>query len=112
MHAKPSLLSFWADLCGLMTKAIVLITAGFLAALPAQACWADGCGSDGNPHCLLCAELKAGEPLETQCIWGANRRTSLREYLEIRLDQTSESFGGQSPKQRCYGSFSSSENCN
>ena len=95
-----------------MPKTIVLITAGFLAAFPAQARWADGCGSDGNPTCLRCAEHKAGDPLETQCVWGANRRTSLREYLQIRLDETSESIRGQAPKQRCYGNFSSSENCN
>jgi len=102
---------FWMD--GSMNR--LLIAVGFLlvaAPEPVQARWADGCGSDGNPPCLLCAELKAGEPLETQCIWGANRRTSLRDYLQIRLDDTSQPIGGQSPKQRCYGNFSSSENCN
>ena len=69
-----------------MTKTIILIAAVSLSALPAQARWADGCGSYGNPPCSLCSELKAGAPLETQCVWGANRRTSLREYLQIRLE--------------------------
>lgn len=58
-----------------------------LCTMPAHARWADGCGSYGNPPCSLCTELKAGAPLETQCVWGANRRTSLREYLEQRSSQ-------------------------
>ncbi|QNJ09576.1 hypothetical protein SynMINOS11_02124 [Synechococcus sp. Minos11] len=66
-----------------------LVAVGFLLfAAPAHARWADGCGSYGNPPCSLCAELKAGAPLETQCVWGANRRTSLREYLQIRLEES------------------------
>ena len=75
-----------ADLLNLMNKAIVLIAAGLLSVVPAQARWAGGCGSYGNPPCSLCRELKAEAPLETQCVWGANRRTTFREYLQLRLD--------------------------
>ena len=58
--------NFLVVLHDLMTKSILLITAGLLAAVPAQARWADGCGSYGNPPCSLCSELTAATPLETQ----------------------------------------------
>ena len=54
---------------------IVLIAAGLLSVVPAQARWAGGCGSYGNPPCSLCRELKAqhhwkpnvsGEPTAVQ----------------------------------------------
>ena len=70
-----------------MLRALALAAvAATLLPVPAQARWADGCGSPGNPPCQLCDSLAASLPLDMQCVWGANRRTTLREYLRVRLD--------------------------
>ena len=43
-----------------------------------------------------CSQLQPSAPLETECVWGANNRTTVGEYLQM---------GGRSPKQRCYGNY-------
>ena len=64
---------------------VLAAVAATLLPMPAQARWLDGCDSPGNPPCQLCDSLAASMPLDMQCVWGANRRTTLREYLQWRL---------------------------